>query len=241
MSISRNLKIIIPRPPKAGSTSTAMWLMAQDDEMTKKDTEHHETLDNYQAKDINLKDYTIIHVGRNPFKRQVSAYEFSRYTHNHAYTPNCTVQDADFRTWYMQLTNLMLYRYDEPLGAHDQGENRLRWDLDPVFFPQSHFTSCRHDAKHADFVQIEQFEEYRIEKYPDSPKLGVLNAHDTREGDHYPSNSAGGGENYEIKHWSEYYTDMDIVRKIQGLYSDDFTMWGYDPNINPYTEEPWNL
>jgi hypothetical protein len=238
MSISRKLKIIIPRPPKAGSTSTATWLMAQDKDMVTKDTEHHEPLDHYiDNHKIDLKDYTILHVGRNPFQRQISAYEFSRFTTNHAYTPLHRVLDVDFKTWYMNLLMKHIYEYDEPLD----GEHNFRWDLDPVFFPQTSFTSNRHDAIHAEFIQIEKFEEFRLEKYPDSPKLGRLNAHNNREGQSYKSNSNANVANYKVHDWTHYYTDMDIVRKMQALYSDDFSRWGYDPNINPWTEELWNL
>ena len=68
-----------------------------------------------------------------------------------------------------------------------------------------------------------------------------MNKHNDREGKPADVNSDGHmqGSNYDVKEWQHYYGKKEIVKKIQELYKYDFILFGYDPSINPYTEEPW--
>tara|TARA_R100001594_G_scaffold37704_1_gene68190 strand:+ start:50 stop:790 length:741 start_codon:yes stop_codon:yes gene_type:complete len=246
MSISKKLKLILPRIPKCGSTSTTTWLTKLDPSLLEENTGDHNNVYHYiselERDGISLSGYELVMVGRNPFKRQVSSFEYSKMLDPSNF-------DMTFEEFYKTLELKHICHYSNGVYKKNYGDNE-EWHTDSCFMNQHHYFIIN---GHPDFplermqlVQLENFESDMEKIGFKGAELPHMNKHDDREltdGETVPANTASTyqGSNYEIKDWTEYYGNSEIVHKIQELYKYDFKLFGYDPNINPYTEEPWNL
>jgi len=166
-------------------------------------------------------------IGRNPFTRAVSAYEYAQYSENNSNLRDKSVLTSGFQEWYQHLeyADLPKANTTQSLVLNDEDEY-----LDASFRPQYSFINYFEDTRsHANERCDDLLKNSEFLKLEECDFLPKVNTHKrTLE-----------KRSYDIKNWNLYYTDMDIVTQIQMLYAEDFTLWDYNPSINPYTEEPW--
>ena len=242
MTVSKSLKLILPRIPKNGSTSFTAWIAEQDKSLTYDDTIEHSCLNHYgnlvvEEYKEDIGDYDVVLVGRNPFKRQVSAFEYNIMLNRPL--PLIGNIDSTFEEFYstMEIKHLNTWSTEWDVGQEFLNQHH-------TFLREGHPAISISDIK---FVKLENFVEEMTELGYNITELPVLNHHTSieskknqkgflQESVNWPPTQ---GSNYIVKDWSFYYGKSEIVQKIQELYKYDFMFWGYDPNINPYTEEPW--
>ena len=223
--ISHVEKIIVPEIPKCGSSSAYAWLKEKDRTIMRRD---HAPLIDYRNWCNVEDDYHVMLIGRNPFTRAVSAYEYAQYAENISNLRGTHVLKSSFQEWYNNIdySDLAKNNTTESLKLNDEEDEYL----DASFRPQYSFINYFDDTRsHANVRCDDLLKNSEFLKLEECDFLPKVNTHKrTLE-----------KRSYEIKKWDQYYTDMDIVTQIQLLYAEDFTLWGYDPKINPYTEEPW--
>ncbi len=223
--ISHVEKIIVPEIPKCGSSSAYSWLKAQDRTIFRRD---HAPLIDYRNWCNVEDDYHVMLIGRNPYTRAVSAYEYAQYAENNSNLRGKRVMTSNFQEWYQHIEYQDLPKSNTTQSLTLDEENDEY--LDASFRPQYSFINYFDDTRsHAnvrcdDLLKNSEF--IRLEEADFLPKVNT----------HKRTLEKG---SYNIQKWDHYYTDMDIVTQIQLLYAEDFVLWGYDPKINPYTEEPW--
>ena len=227
--ISHDLGLIVPEIPKSGSSAMYAWLLGKDRALERKD---HVPLIEYRQHIKQGIDYTARFLGINPYTRAVSAFEYGKRHDNHSKVNGVALLDDDvtFQMWYNAIQYQDLFKNHGTEGMKFASEEE---DLTGCFRTQTSFINYLDDSRsfHAERCDdlLKNHEFLRLEEW--GKDKSVVNSHKlTNE-----------GRRYELKNWNLYYTDMEIVKQIEILYKDDFILWGYDPNINPYTEEPWNL
>jgi len=222
--ISHVEKIIVPEIPKSGSCSTYAWLKAQDRTIMRRD---HAPLIDYRNWCNVEDDYHVMLIGRNPFTRAVSAYEYAQYAENISNLRGTHVLKSNFQDWYNNIDYADLAKNNTTVSLVLNDEDEY---LDASFRPQYSFINYFDDTRsHANERCDDLLKNSEFLKLEECDFLPKVNTHKrTLE-----------KRSYEIQNWKHYYTDMDIVTQIQLLYAEDFTLWGYDPKINPYTEEAW--
>jgi len=225
--ISHDLGLIVPEIPKSGSSAMYAWLLGKDRALERKD---HVPLIEYRQHIKQGIDYTARFLGRNPYTRAVSAFEYGKRHDNHSKVNGVTLLDDDvtFQMWYNAIQYQDLFKNHGTEGMKFASEEE---DLTGCFRTQTSFINYLDDSRsfHGEKCDdlLEKHEFLRLEEW--GKDKSVVNSHKlTNE-----------GRRYELKNWNLYYTDMEIVKQIEILYKDDFILWGYDPKINPYTEEPW--
>ena len=235
--ISHKLKLIIPETPKCGSCSVHEWMLKEDPDLETTDIDAwgkywpgHRPLyehDKLMKDDVS---YQRVLVGRNPYTRAVSAFEYCQYAEDVSALNGLFVQkslnDVNFKSWYMNITapDAWVHPSGTPLAPVDAPDHNY---LDGGFRTQKYFAEGYDDETL--FIHLEDGSKQLSTILKMNVSLPYVNSHKkTLE-----------GREYRIGPWEEYYSDMETVMQIQLLYKDDFTLWGYAPNINPYTEESW--
>ena len=225
--ISHELGLIVPEIPKCGSSAMYAHLLSKDSTLDRKD---HAALIEYRNYIKPGIDYTARFLGRNPYTRAVSAFEYGKRHDNHSSLNGVTLLDDDvtFQMWYNAIQYQDLFRDHGTEGMYFEGKEE---GLTGCFRTQTSFINYIDDSRSFNSERcddlLKKHEFIRLEEW--GKDKSVVNSHrNTNE-----------GRRYELKHWNLYYTDMEIVKQIELLYKDDFILWGYDPKINPYTEEPW--
>ena len=223
--ISHVEKIIVPEIPKCGSSSAYAWLKAQDRTIFRRD---HAPLIDYRNWCNVEDDYHVMLIGRNPFTRAVSAYEYAQYAENISNLRGTHVLKSSFQDWYNNIDyrDLAKNNTTESLKLNDEEDEYLDASFRPQYSFINYFEDTRSHANERCDDLLKNSEFLKLEECDFLPKVNTHKR--TLE-----------KRSYEIKKWDHYYTDMDIVTQIQLLYAEDFILWGYDPKINPYTEEPW--
>ena len=135
---------------------------------------------------------------------------------------------SNFQEWYQHLEygDLAKSNTTQSLTLDEQNDEYLDASFRPQYSFINYFDDTRSHANVRCDDLLKNSEFIRLEEADFLPKVNTHKR--TLE-----------KRSYEIKNWDYYYTDMDIVTQIQLLYAEDFTLWGYDPKINPYTEEQW--
>jgi hypothetical protein len=235
--ISHKLKLIIPEIPKCGSCSIFEWMLKEDPEFQTTDIDawgkYHPGHKQLHEHDRLMKDdvsYQRVLVGRNPYTRAVSAFEYCQYAMdvsaiNGLFVLKC-LNDVDFKSWFMNITspNAWVNPSGTPQAPVDVPDHNY---LDGGFRTQKYYAEGYDDKTL--FIHLEEGSKQLSKILKFEVSLPYVNTHKkTLE-----------NSDYRIGPWEEYYSDMDIIKQIQLLYKEDFTLWGYDPNINPYTEESW--
>ena len=244
--ISESLGLIVPEIPKCGPCSMYDWLKTLDGALERKD---HIALNQYpQYMTQPAKNYTVIMMGRNPYTRAVSAYEYAQYAENDSnFRGLCVLEklnDVTFQGWYNSIKSTDLARGCGPEGYTFETEGEF---LDGSFRPQTAYACVFDDSRSMDaqaapellenarFLQLESANMTLSHFMGQKVELPYVNTHkETLE-----TNNEGLHGSYRMNDWTEYYTDKDIVTQIKLLYADDFTLWGYDEKINPYTGKTW--
>ena len=223
--ISHVEKIIVPEIPKCGSSSAYAWLKEKDRTIMRRD---HAPLIDYRNWCNVEDDYHVMLIGRNPFTRAVSAYEYAQYAENISNLRGTHVLKSSFQEWYNNIdySDLAKNNTTESLKLNDEEDEYLDASFRPQYSFINYFEDTRSHANERCDDLLKNSEFLKLEECDFLPKVNTHKR--TLE-----------KRSYEIKKWDQYYTDMDIVTQIQLLYAEDFTLWGYDPKINPYTEEPW--
>ena len=222
--ISHVEKIIVPEIPKCGSSSAYAWLKAKDRTIFRRD---HAPLIDYRNWCNVEDDYHVMLIGRNPFTRAVSAYEYAQYAENNSNLRGKRVLTSGFQEWYQHIEYADLPKNNTTVSLVLNDEDEY---LDASFRPQYSFINYFDDTRsHANERCDDLLQNHEFIRLEEADFLPQVNTH----------KKTAEGSSYEIKNWNLYYTDMEIVTQIQMLYAEDFTLWDYDPSINPYTEEPW--
>ena len=222
--ISHVEKIIVPEIPKCGSSSAYAWLKEKDRTIMRRD---HAPLIDYRNWCNVEDDYHVMLIGRNPFTRAVSAYEYAQYAENISNLRGTHVLKSSFQEWYNNIDYRDLAKNNTTQSLVLDEEDEY---LDASFRPQYSFINYFEDTRsHANERCDDLLKNSEFLKLEECDFLPKVNTHKrTLE-----------KRSYEIKKWDHYYTDKDIISQIQLLYAEDFVLWGYDPKINPYTEEQW--
>ena len=178
-------------------------------------------------------DYKVLLVGRNPFTRAVSAYEYTKAA-GHTYI----LKFKDFSDFMSQVNT------DEKISYTDDTNNHFSPGIPMgigAFTKQVYWIKGHETMGEVHKIKLENISQELSDImgfYVDFPRKNTHKRVSSRHSSTHQRYMTG--YSYEIKPWKHYYT-KDMVKKIQELYKEDFEFWGYDPNINPYTEEPWNL
>ena len=218
--ISHYLKIIAPKIPKNGTESMLMWAKGEDE---KTENFGHREIEFYKPHMKENTDYKIILVGRNPFTRAVSAFEYTRNISN----PDHIVHDFD-KHYHTVDSNAMIETPENwlPIGA---------------FTKQTYWVKGHENMGETHKLKLENMSQELSEVIQFHVSMPKVNSHKRIAARHSKFHGTyEQGLSYDIQPWESYYSKR-MVKKIQELYKEDFEFWGYDPNINPYTEEPWNL
>jgi hypothetical protein len=223
--ISHVEKIIVPEIPKCGSSSAYAWLKEKDRTIFRRD---HAPLIDYRNWCNVEDDYHVMLIGRNPYTRAVSAYEYAQYSENNSNLRGKSVLTSGFQEWYQHIEyeDLPKSNTTQSLVLNQEEDEYLDASFRPQYSFINYFEDTRSHANERCDDLLKNSEFLKLEECDFLPKVNTHKR--TLE-----------KRSYDIKNWNLYYTDMDIVTQIQMLYAEDFNLWGYDYKINPYTEEPW--
>ena len=140
--ISHELGLIVPEIPKCGSSTMYAHLLSKDRTLDRRDHVPLIEYRNYIKQGI---DYTAQFLGRNPYTRAVSAFEYGKRHDNHSKVNEVALLDDDvtFQMWYNAIQYQDLFR--------DHGTEGMKFEsgdgLTGCFRTQTSFINYLDDSR----------------------------------------------------------------------------------------------